>query len=309
MYLVQQNPVPRKEPVIYAVAGGKGGVGKTCLSVNMAIDIASKNNRVVLVDADLSCSNLETVLGVQATRRLDEFFYQKGGRKSLDSVLQDTPYPNLKFIPGTTGILDAGNPRYQQKQAFIRELSALDADVVIVDLDAGARRDTLDIFLMPGAQGVLVVNPEKTSMDNAFKFMRAALFRKIERFYRSPEVGILLRQNETLPDFLECVMGCSEFDDALRNRIHQEVTALARGLRPKLIVNRAHNPYEARVAANIVVKYARHHLLVESDTLGYISFDKLVQEAVNSGLPFVVSHPKHKLTQCIAEVTNRLGYI
>ncbi|MCF6283736.1 MAG: P-loop NTPase, partial [Candidatus Hydrogenedentes bacterium] len=61
-------------PEILVVGGGKGGVGKTCFSVNTAVEIARRGWRVILLDADLSCSNIETVLGFRSNKRLDDFF-------------------------------------------------------------------------------------------------------------------------------------------------------------------------------------------------------------------------------------------
>lgn len=309
MYLTEERRLPKTSPEILVVGGGKGGVGKTCFAVNTAVEIARKGWRVILVDADLSCSNVETVLGVRTEARLDDFFHQKGG-KDLKPVLCDTPFDNLRIIPGTTGLLDVANPRYQKKMAFIRELGQLDADLIIVDLDAGAHLNTLDFFLMTDTNGVLIITPERTSIDNAFKFLRAALFRRIERFYQSQEVGILLKRNETLSDFIECVQESDIFDNQEhRDRICGELVALARSIRPKIVVNKASNAYEAQIASNILAKYAREHLKMEPEKLGFVFFDVNVSEAVNTGTPFVVSGPKSRISTCIADMANRLGYV
>ncbi|MBI5094802.1 MAG: AAA family ATPase [Candidatus Hydrogenedentes bacterium] len=307
MRLIEERAVARKTPEILVVGGGKGGVGKTCFAVNLAVDVAHKGWRVILVDADLGCSNIETVLGTRAERRLDDFFYQKGG-KQLASILCDTQYENLRLIPGTTGLLDVANPKYQQKTALIRELRSLDSDLIVVDLDAGAHLNTLDFFLMTDTNGVLVINPEKTSIDNAFKFLRAALFRKIERFYRSTEVALLLQRNESLRDFLDCIAKSELLEEETQKQVTTEIVALARSVRPRIVVNRARNQYEAQIAANILSKYARQHLLVEPENLGFLYYDKCVPEAVNSGTPFVVSFPKLKIAGCVSDIANRLGY-
>ncbi len=308
MYLCAEQNVPRKTPEIVAVGGGKGGVGKSCFAVNTAVEIARKGYRVVLVDADLSCANIETFLGTRSDRRLDDFFHQKGG-KNLGAVVCDTPFENLRLVPGTTGLLDVANPKYQQKLALIRELRQIEADLIIVDLDAGAHLNTLDFFLLTENNGILVITPEKTSIDNAFKFLRAALFRRIERFYQSPEVALLLKRNETLTDFLDAIQVSDVFEPEVREQVCGEMTALAQSLRPKIVVNKAHNAYEAQIAANILAKYARQYLRIEPSNLGFIYFDKLVSDSVNAGTPFVVSHPAQKVSACVADLANRLGYV
>jgi len=307
MHLADESMVPRSTPKLLLVGGGKGGVGKTCFSVNTAVEVARRGWRVVLLDADLSCSNVDAVLGVESLRRLDDFFDQPGA-KSLDGVLCATPYDNLRLIPGTTGLLQVANPRYQQKLVLIRELLRLDADLVIVDLDAGAHLNTLDFFLMAEDSGVLVITPERTSIDNAFKFLRAALYRRIERFYRSAELAVLLKRNETLGHFLAALRASDGFEQALVEHICDEIDRLARSFRPRIVVNKASNAYEAKIAGNILSKYAREHLCVEPELLGHVLFDQYVSVAVNSGVPFVVSKPKAKISRCITDIANRLGY-
>ncbi len=299
--------VESRAPQVLVVGGGKGGVGKTCFAVNVSVEIASKGWRVVLFDADLGCSNVEAVLGVHTPVKLDQFFNQKGG-KCLDRLLLTTQYENLRLVPGTTGLVEAANPKYQQKMSLIRQLGELDADLVVIDLDAGSHLNTLDFFLIAETSGIVVITPEKTSIDNAFKFMRAALFRRIERFYQSAEVGELLKRNENLTDFMECVRTSDAFEPALAKQICGELAALAKAIRPKVVVNRARNPYEAQIAFNIFAKMARRKLLVEPENLGYLYFDHCVQEAINSGTPFVVSHPRLGISGCVKDIANRLGY-
>jgi MinD-like ATPase involved in chromosome partitioning or flagellar assembly len=74
------------------------------------------------------------------------------------------------------------------------------------------------------------------------------------------------------------------------------------------VVSKAANAYEAKIAANILAKYTRQHLCIEPDPLGFVYFDKYVSEAINSGVPFVVGEPQRKISGCIVDMANRLGY-
>ncbi len=303
----EAQSIPKSQAELLVVGGGKGGVGKTCLAVNLSVEIARRGWRVVLIDADLGCSNIETVLGFTPVTRLDAFFHQSGP-KSLHDIVCDTPYENLRIVPGTTGLLEVANPRFQQKVALIRELRKLDADLVVVDLDAGAHLNTLDFFLMTETNGLVVITPERTSIDNAFKFLRAALFRRIERFYQSKEVGLLLNRNERLDDFIRCLEASDHFEEDIKQTLVQEILGLAESFCPRIVVNKVSNGYEAKIAANILAKYARQYLKVDPEYLGYVFFDKFVSEAVNSGVPFIVSRPQMNISTCVMDITNRLGY-
>ena len=307
MQLAKEREFAVRMPDIMVVGGGKGGVGKTCFASNVAVEIAQKGWRVVLVDADLGCSNLETVLGIRPEKRLDDFFYQSGA-KDLSSIVCQTQYPNLSFVPGTSGLLEVSNPRFQQKVALIRELQKLQADVVIIDLDAGSNFNTLDFFLLGELHGIVVITPEKTSIDNAFKFLRSALFRKIIRFYRSPDVARLLQRTVTLREFIRTVRDHGEFEDSVKQQICGEVMALAESFKPKIVVNRVQNTHEAQIAANILSKSTREYLMMDTEYIGHIMFDKIVPEAINSGVPFVMSHPREGITRNISDIANHLGY-
>lgn len=308
MYLTDEYSQVNPEPEIFVVGGGKGGVGKTCFSVNLSVEIARKGWRVVLVDADLSCANVETVLGTQAEGQLDDFFNQQGP-KDLNSILFDTQYENLSILPGTSGLLGSSHPKHQQKLAFFRHLLKIDTDIIVVDLDAGAHLNTLDFFLLTETNGIAVITPEKTSIDNAFKFLRSVLYRRIERFYRSSEVGLVLKRTASLDDFFEAVTKSGVFTPEVQAQINREIRALAAALQPKVVVNRARNAYEAQIAFNILRKYARQDLWMELQSLGHIFFDKIVPDTVNSGVPFIVSHPKSKVSTCVSDIVNRLGYL
>ena len=120
---------------------------------------------------------------------------------------------------------------------------------------------------------------------------------------------MLLKRNETLPDFIECVQSAGCFDDATKTQVCGEIVALARSLRPRIVVNKARNAYEAQIASNILAKYLRQHLRMDAEHFGFVYFDKCVSDAVNAGVPFVVSHPKQKISVCIADMANRLGFV
>lgn len=307
VHLASEHHVPRSLPELMVVGGGKGGVGKSCFSVNLAVEIARRGWRTVLVDADLSCSNVEAMLGVRAEARLDHYFDPVAPR-ALSGIVCGTPFENLRLIPGTSGLSDAAHPRFPQKVALMKELKALDADLVILDLDAGAHYNTLDFFLLGEAHSFLVITPERTSIDNAFKFLRAALFRRIERFYDSPEAAVLLKRHETIHDFLEALERAQCLPAATREQIFAEVVHLARSLRPKVVVNKAASPYEARIAFNIFSKYARQLLRIEPEHFGHLEFDNCMSDAINAGTPLVAARPRHAISRCIADMTNRLGY-
>ncbi|MDF1563815.1 MAG: P-loop NTPase [Deltaproteobacteria bacterium] len=164
------------EPTVWAVGGGKGGVGKTLFSVNLAVAMARRGERVVLVDADLGGANCHTVLGLASPQRcLADFISRKVER--LDEVLVPTTIPNLWLASGSRG-LEAANPRHVQKLKLLRHVRQLDVDHVLMDLGAGSAFNVLDFFLAADER-IVVVAPEPTSIENAYHFLKSAFYRSL----------------------------------------------------------------------------------------------------------------------------------
>ena len=117
---------------IVAVGGGKGGVGKTLVSTSLALALAESGQRVLLVDADLGGANVHTALGIAPPLvTLSDVVERK---LSLAEVAVATPYENLRFISGALDDIAAANPNHAAKMRLLRHLSAVDTDVVVLEL-------------------------------------------------------------------------------------------------------------------------------------------------------------------------------
>ncbi len=162
-------------PDIWAVAGGKGGVGKSVVAANLAVAVARRGLRCLLVDADLGGGNQTTLFGVEAPRTTLEAFLQ-GDEKDLVKVATPTRFHGLSLIYATSDTVGSANPKHSQKQKFIRHLKKAEADVVILDLGAGTSFNTLDLFLSARVQ-IVVTTPELTAIQNAYGFIKCASMR------------------------------------------------------------------------------------------------------------------------------------
>jgi len=162
-------------PDIWAVAGGKGGVGKSVLAANLAVSVARRGLSCLLIDADLGGGNQHTLFGIQAPRTtLDDFL--QGDEKDLASVASPTRFHGLSLVFAACDAVGSANPKHSQKQKFIRHLKRAAADVVILDLGAGTSFNTLDLFLSARVQ-LVVTTPELTAIQNAYGFIKCASLR------------------------------------------------------------------------------------------------------------------------------------
>ena len=170
--------------------GGKGGVGKTFVAANIAATLARAGHRVVAVDGDLEGANLHTALGVRRPRSsVAEFVAQR--EEDVHKLLEDTPIENLRLIAATRPNLANPQPNHARRVRFIRALRGISADFVLLDLGAGTDAAVMDYFMVCD-DGIVVVAPEPTSVENAYAFMRAAFYRRLRLSMISPVVRKLV---------------------------------------------------------------------------------------------------------------------
>lgn len=164
----RQNRVRHLARVI-TVTSGKGGVGKSNVSVNLAIELSRMGERVVVFDADFGLANIEIMLGVRPKYNLADMMFRG---KSLREVISQGP-DNIGFISGGSGLRELTNLDRDQIQNLVRMMYELDgfADVVIIDTGAGISNTVMDLVLA-SEEVLLVATPEPTSITDAYALLK-----------------------------------------------------------------------------------------------------------------------------------------
>src|SRR5690606_11456795 len=163
---------------IWAVGGGKGGVGKSLVSANVSICLALMGHKVISVDLDLGGANLHTCLGLPIpSTTLSDYIAGKVSR--LEDLLVSTPIANLKIISGAQDELGMANLKNMHKNEILHKLQQLDADYILFDLGAGTAFNTIDFFIHAD-KGILVVLPEPTSIENTYRFIKTVFYRRLK---------------------------------------------------------------------------------------------------------------------------------
>jgi flagellar biosynthesis protein FlhG len=295
--------VPYKQ--IWAIGGGKGGVGKTLITANFAITLAKAGASVTLVDLDLGGANLHTCLGVEQTERtLTDLF--SPNVKNLAELASPTNVPNLSLISGAQDSLNVANLPHAQKQKLLNKLRQLPADYVVLDLGAGTSYNTLDFFLAADV-GILVVLPEPTSIENAYRFIKSAFYRKlknIEYLYdaRSFVDQTMNRKNElgirTPADLLRALEEqFPEVGSKVRNAIGR--------FDIKLVVNQSRTETYVEVGfgvRNVCKKYFGFNL----DYLGSLEYDSAVWQSVRRKRPLAIEFPSSPL---VPNIQRMVGHV
>lgn len=294
-----------QEKEIFAVGGGKGGTGKSFFAANLAIVLARNNHRALLIDADLGGANLHTCLGIPAPEAtLSDFIHSQSLR--IEDIVVDTPLHNLQLISGAQDILDIANPKYTQKIKLLRAIQSLDVDYVVLDLGAGTAFNTLDFFLVAD-KGILVVVPEPTSIENAYRFIKATLFRKLKMLtsdQRNKEIidKAMDKKNEYgLRTPVELLNYITEQDRETGERLQREL----HHFRPRIVLNQVRSLADIRIGylmQNACMKYFG----IQVDFLGYIENDDQVWQSIRKRQPITLDGGYSKVAQSFQTITRNL---
>ena len=153
-----------------AIASGKGGVGKTTIAVNLALSIASKGDRCILLDADMGMANSHILLGLNPTKSIADVIE---GRDKIENVIINAP-KNLKFLSGGSGLTEMLSLSQSKRLNFIRSFENYSNiyDQLLVDVSAGAEDSSLSI-ISASDRVLLVLVGEPTSFMDAFTLVKA----------------------------------------------------------------------------------------------------------------------------------------
>lgn len=154
---------------VITVTSGKGGVGKSNISVNLAISLSRLGKKVIILDADFGLANIEVMLGIRPVYNLADLIYHN---KKLVDIITEGP-EKVGFISGGSGIQELANLSKEQIVSLIENLSELDdlADIVIVDTGAGISNSVLE-FVSASAEVLLITTPEPTSITDAYALLK-----------------------------------------------------------------------------------------------------------------------------------------
>ncbi len=304
-----QLPPGRSEPTrarMIAVGGGKGGVGKSFLVVNLATALARQGHRVVVVDVDLEGANLHTCLGVPPPlASLADFVAQR--EEDLGKLVLDTPFPNLQLIAATHSNLATAHPSHSRRVRMVRQLRLMPADFVFLDLGAGTDSTVMDYFLI-GDDGIVVMAPEPTSVENAYSFLRAAFYRRL----RLAMVSHGVRQLVTQAMDMRNERGIRTPHDLLREiqKLDPDegsrFVATVRTFRPRIVINAVRSADDIKLgfAARSV---CRKYFGIESEYLGYVNWDETARQSVVARRPLVEAHPERDAARYIARIAQKLS--
>ncbi|AAS69979.1 MinD/ParA family protein [Leptospira interrogans] len=154
---------------IVAIASGKGGVGKSTISVNLAISMARVGQKVLVFDGDLGLANVNVILGIIPKYNL---YHVVKGHKSLKDIVIQTP-EGVDIIAGASGYSQLANLNDTQRNSLIKGFSELDNyDIMIIDTGAGISSNVIGLTL-PADDVIVITTPEPTAITDSYGLIKA----------------------------------------------------------------------------------------------------------------------------------------
>jgi len=270
---------PQSPRRIWSIGGGKGGIGKSLLAASLGAQLVRMGKRVVLVDADLGGANLHTCLGLAGPPlTLGDFIQRRVER--IEDVAVETGRPGLRLISGASDFLSAANINYAQKVRVLNRIRGLDVDVVLMDLGAGTAYNIIDFFLAADVS-LLVVVPEPTSIENGYRFIKSALYRRLrraaegDRVRRMVDSAIDAKNASGLRTPLDLLAAVEREEPRAAEALRRELCAY----QPRFVVNQVRGDADAAIGHQLVTACARH-LGIRAAYAGFVRYDDAVWRCV-----------------------------
>ena len=289
---------------IWAVGGGKGGTGKSFISASLAIYLASKEKEVILIDADLGGPNLHTFLGIRETS-LDLGDFVTNKVKRLEDTVVSTPFKGLKFIRGTDNVFFMENINYYKKLKLIKHIKAFNGKQIIVDIGTGTSYNSIDFFILSNP-GILVVNPEPTSVENTYYFLKSCIIRILKAYIDYFQMKDLVKkityfsenENQSIYHFFNTIISYDKSYAQLLFRALQK-------FKPCLVINKARSEKDF-ILGRAMVNVAQKYLAVDLNFLGIVPFDDRVHESLRKFVPYITTFPSSKTSYSIKAILENL---
>jgi flagellar biosynthesis protein FlhG len=289
---------------IWAIGGGKGGIGKSFVISSIGTCLALKGKRVVLIDADFGGANLHSFLGVSRPKfSLTDFFDKK---LPLSDLIVNGGVKNLGFVAGAIDSLAGDSFTYTQKLKLLRHIKKISADYIIIDLAAGSTFNTIDTFLLADKMVAMII-PELTSIENMYYFLKNAFFRRLigslnEHGFKDLVLSTWKnRWAYNITNLKQLVDYLKGLSDPIKDTIDQELSNFG----VHLILNMTRTNQQVSIG-NSVKSVCSKYLGFNTHYAGYVEYDNSISRAVNRRQPYMLNYSASRCAKEIERLTENL---
>jgi flagellar biosynthesis protein FlhG len=293
-----------KEGKIWAIGGGKGGTGKTFVTSAMGTYLAGKGKRVVLIDVDIGGANLHSFLGINRPNKSLTDFFETG--TSLNKLAVKTGIDNMSLITGDIHSLASDNIKFTQKLKLFRHIMKLNKNYVIIDLGGGSHNNTIDTFLMADKR-IVILEPEITSVENMYHFIKNALFRKLRMSLREYGFKEIVEQMwerreeyniKSLRELIDCIR---ENFSYVGDIIDKELS----DFKLYLILNKIRSSDDILIGSSMKSIFMKY-LGIDTRFVGFVEYDDSVWRSIRERRPFMLNYSLSRSAKEVEVFTENL---
>lgn len=299
---------PRFRANIWAIGGGKGGVGKSLMASSFGVLLSRLGKKVLLIDADLGAANLHTFIGTEGGRfGISNFL--KGEVSDIQCVINKTPTPNMDIISGAKDPLDAADIHGNSISRLKEALQKVAYDYVLLDIGPGTSSTMLDILLLAD-EGIVITTAEPTSIENTYRFIKCVLMRKLKKIVDADESKRLRGHMQKIFDKQNphCVRTYSDIFEQLLQLDPEEgkkLKTIMSSARLSVIINQLRGSEDKEVGPSVRLA-CYHYFGIDLGYLGSILYDGCVGDSVRSRKPLSVHYSNSNASKSIEACLHRL---
>lgn len=289
---------------IWAIAGGKGGTGKSFVTSSIGTYLAAKGKDVVLIDADWGGANLHSFFGINRPKNSLADFFEK--KTPLKELIVNCGIPNLGLIAGNLPSLDSGDIKYAQKLKFFNHIKMLNTDYILIDLGAGSHNNTVDTFLLADKM-ITVIVPEITAIENMYRFIKNAFLRRLRTALTSYGLKDLLedicknRETHGIRNMKELVVYMVGISPRAKDILDKEIS----DFRIHVVLNQLKSNQDIAIGTSIKSVCAKF-LGFNSYYAGHIEYDDSVARCINKRQAFMLTYPFSHVARSIGRLSDNL---
>ncbi|MGR9073456.1 MAG: MinD/ParA family ATP-binding protein [Gammaproteobacteria bacterium] len=299
-----------------AIGGAKGGIGKSLFATNLAVSLANKGYKTLIVDLDLGAPNLHLYFGeTNLDRTVNDLINRV--TDSVEELIIKTKYGPY-FLGGRTAQLGAANITFAQKIKLIKSLKQLQADFVIFDLGGGTHYNIIDFFLSAN-HGIVVTTSDPASYLDAYNFIKLSLYRKLNRLF-GQESSFELNdkklqyfiQSSTSPVHTESIKSISELLLELEKEFPQYLSYVKKVIddfKPNLVMNRIKDNVNENRLFNRINSVADQMLHIKIKNLGSVPYQSSAEMSTQELIPIVAKEPQGVIARCFNDISDKLIHI
>ena len=277
-------------PIVYAVGGGKGGVGKSFLTSNLAMLFAKNHSKTLIIDLDFGGANTHTYLEMK-NLKYSVFDFLSGSVQDVNKIIQPTKFQDLSIIPAHGKWFRNEDNLYTQVPKLLKEVKKLDYKRVLLDLGAGTHIETLSGYLQADYK-LTLVTPEPTSVENTYFFLKKAFYTHLKHvakeFSFTEQLNNILREKDKF-DISKPAQLLKHIEKEYGNTGHKITQEFTRMI-PLFVINQCRTPLDYSLG-NSLSQISRNYFGLNAQPLGHLSYDNKVWQSIRSMKPLSVDYP------------------